>query len=423
MTDDGEDAVLFLPAAARVLPEMNRNMQNKRLDFLKGAEMVNTRFASNLFFRIVAAVSVLFLPFAAISADVNLELVLPPYVYAAEGLETGIYHDNIVLTETPEEYVFSINCLLGVRDVRGWLVIPPAGSAGEYPLKITVADKNGAVIAGGETVLRVAPRDSGSGETLRLLIVGDSLTAASVYSNRIAELLSSGGNPEWRMFGTSPVRNREENVHHEGYGGWTWERFLTRYQEEPGQRYNDRSSPFVFKGEEGSAGIDTARYVREVCGGQSPNLVTFLLGINDCFSADPDSIEEINRRVEGVLDKAEQLLGEFRKGMPDAALAVCLVPPPNAREEGFQASYAARYGDRYKRWGWKRIQHRLARAMMERFDGRESEGIFVIPTNLYIDPFDGYPLNNGVHPNSFGYGQIGNSVYAWMKWWLKGSNL
>jgi lysophospholipase L1-like esterase len=91
-----------------------------------------------------------------------------------------------------------------------------------------------------------------------------------------------------------------------------------------------------------------------------------------------------------------------------------LTTPPNARESGFEASYKGRY----HRWGWKRIQHRLVQRMMERMSGREKESIFLVPTELNIDPVDGYPVDNGVHPNKEGYAQIGASFYAWVKVWM-----
>ena len=41
--------------------------------------------------------------------------------------------------------------------------------------------------------------------------------------------------------------------------------------------------------------------------------------------------------------------------------------------------------------------------------------VFLMPTELNLDPTDGYPANNGVHPNQFGYQQIGASIHAWLK--------
>jgi lysophospholipase L1-like esterase len=113
--------------------------------------------------------------------------------------------------------------------------------------------------------------------------------------------------------------------------------------------------------------------------------------------------------------QAETLLAAFRKAAPKAALGVCLTTPPNARESGFKANYQ----DTYHRWGWKRIQHRLVQRRLSHFGGREAERIFVIPTELNLDPVEGYPENNGVHPNPTGYQQIGDSIYAWLKWRLQ----
>jgi hypothetical protein len=41
-----------------------------------------------------------------------------------------------------------------------------------------------------------------------------------------------------------------------------------------------------------------------------------------------------------------------------------------------------------------------------------------MPTELNLDPVDGYPINHGVHPNAVGCAQIGTSFYAWLKTWL-----
>jgi lysophospholipase L1-like esterase len=54
--------------------------------------------------------------------------------------------------------------------------------------------------------------------------------------------------------------------------------------------------------------------------------------------------------------------------------------------------------------------------MLTQFSGREAQNIHVVPTELNLDPVDGYPENNGVHPNVTGYQQIGASFYAWLKW-------
>jgi lysophospholipase L1-like esterase len=144
--------------------------------------------------------------------------------------------------------------------------------------------------------------------------------------------------------------------------------------------------------------------------------MTVLLGINDCFGASPDNAKLMDAHIAGTLDTAEKFLKSFRAAAPRMIFAIGLTTPPNSREAGFEANYKGKY----HRWGWKRIQHRLVEQMLKRFAGREREGIHLVPTELNLDPVDGYPENNGVHPNATGYQQVGASFYCWLKWWLSG---
>ena len=54
----------------------------------------------------------------------DLQLTLPPTLYATPGVEMNIYHDNIVLTQTPENYRCGFESrhryhLLIFRDLHG----------------------------------------------------------------------------------------------------------------------------------------------------------------------------------------------------------------------------------------------------------------------------------------------------------------
>jgi len=340
-----------------------------------------------------------------------LRLTLPSQVYAVPGVETSIYYDNVVLTETPDAYRFEVTCDVGGAEKRRWAVTPQAADVGDHALEVTVRDAGGAELGRAATTLKVIPADAGAGREIRLLIVGDSLTHATTYSNEIARLLSLPDNPGWEMLGTHKPSRAGAGVAHEGYGGWTWQRFAAHYEPNPDGTYRKRSSPFVCLEADGKPVLDLGRYFDEASGGERPDFVTFLLGINDCFSADPEDPAAIDARIDAMFAHADVLLAAFRKTAPEAELGICLTTPPNAREEGFEANYQGKY----HRWGWKRIQHRLVERQIDRFAGREKEQLFLVPTELNLDPTDGYPTNNGVHPNELGYGQIGASIYAWLK--------
>ena len=349
-----------------------------------------------------------------------LRLTLPAEMYAVVGVEMSVYFDNLVLTQTPEKFSFEFDCDVGTVEARRWQVVPEASDVGRHQLAITVRGPDGQEIAQKATMLHVAPSGAGQGRKVNILIVGDSLTHATAWPNEVARLLANEGNPQWRMLGTHRPSSAAEGVAHEGYGGWTWQRFVSKYEPEPDGTYRKRSSPFVFLGKDGKPELNVARYFDEHFDGERPDVVFFLLGINDCFGANPDDPAAIDERIDQMMHQADLLLGDFRKAAPDADLAICVTTPPNARESGFEANYKGRY----HRWGWKRIQHRLVERLLSKLEPKPgvpsdvAEHFFVVPTQLNIDPVDGYPENNGVHPNGFGYRQIGVSVYSWLKWRL-----
>lgn len=366
----------------------------------------STRLLIQLILLLLLAVS----PASAAEKTQSLQLTLPPMFYAVPGVEMSIYFDNIVLTETPEKYQFEVDCEIGTVDQNRWTVTPTDSNVGQYSLSVKVTDADGANLGTANTVLQVSKPDAGaSRDTCRLLIIGDSLTNATTYSNEIARLLSTPDNPKWQMLGTHKPKSAAAGVAHEGYGGWTWQRFVSQYEPKPDRTNRKRSSPFVYLGKDGKPGLDLPRYFKEECNDQKPDYVIIMLGINDCFSAKQDAIDE---KIDGMFTQADILIKALQTAAPQAEVGICLTTPGNSRQEAFYANYK----DRYSRWGWKKIQHRLVQRQIEKFKGRENENLFIIPTELNLDIVDGYPVNNGVHPNKVGYQQIGASIYAWLKY-------
>ncbi len=341
----------------------------------------------------------------------DLKLTLPPTIYAVPGVTLGIYHDNMVLSENSSAYNFEYKCKIGNIEPRRWVIKPTDEDVGSHPIEVLVKDASGRILEKAKSNLRISPRNSEVTKTLRILIVGDSLTHATVYPNELARLLSVPGNPKPIFLGTHKPASALMGVAHEGYGGWTWNNFLTKFDPETPGAPNPRKtkSPFLFPSADGKEGVfDLNRYFLQHCKNQPPDVVLFLLGINDCFGANP---ENPDAHIKKVLDIADKLLAAFHKAAPDAILGVGLTTPPNSRQSAFSDNYK----DKYTRWGWKRIQHRLVQLMIERFSQREKDGIHLVPTELNLDPVDGYPINNGVHPNSIGYSQISASFYGWIK--------
>lgn len=341
----------------------------------------------------------------------TLQLTLPPVVYAVPDVEISIYFDNLVLAQASQSLRFSVDCSIGQTESRRWVVNPEATDVGTHPLTVRVEGADGELLGTATTNLQVTPADAGQGKSIRLLIVGDSLTNASRYSNELSRLMQLPGNPKLTMLGTHRPASAAEGVAHEGYGGWTWARFVNHYEPAPDPEQRKFSSPFVFLDSNKKPKLDVTRYINEHCDGQAPDYVVFFLGINDCFGASPDDLQAMDATIDNMFKHAETLLADFRKAAPQAHFGICLTPAANARQEGFQANYQ----DRYTRWGWKRIQHRLVQRQLDHVAKSDDHNLSVIPTQVNIDTVDGYPVDNAVHPNEHGYQQIGTSIYAWLK--------
>jgi len=338
----------------------------------------------------------------------DLRPVLPPEIYAAPGVEMSIYFDNVVCTQTPEAYTFWVTCPLGKTQARRWRVKPLASQSGSYPLTLEVKDSAGRkTLAKASALLKVAGRKTDRSKRLRLLIVGDSLTAAQVYPVELARWLDEPGNPKWEMLGKIQASDR---VRFEGYSGWRWSTFVTNYVEGQVAEPNRGTSPFVFTENNGKPKLDIPRYLREICNGAPPDVIVILLGINDCFDASyaPENNKLVNDTMDFMFQNADTLLKAFRKAAPDARIGLCLTPPPNAREAAFSQKG-------FPRWNWKRVQHALVQRQLREFGGREKDNVFIIPIQLNLDPVDGFPENDAVHPNTEGYKQIGTSLYSWLK--------
>jgi len=354
----------------------------------------------------------------------QLRLVLPKVIHAAPGVEMNVYFDNVVLAVNPANYAFDVNCRKGVQQSDRWTCVPKPEDAGEHPFEIQVRDQSNAVVARAKSTIKVPPATAGAGAEITLLIVGDSLTAASVYSQHVLDLCQGDDNPKLTLIGTR-VRGEGGRNRHEGYGGWTAHRFATHYTGVArGGDYKKCGSPFIYKDGDAKPRLDFARYCQEHCDGRGPDFVTILLGCNDTFSSTDETIEE---RIDVMFKHYDVLLKMIHGVRPDTKIGALLLVPPAGEQDAFGANYKCSQ----TRWQYKRNQQRVVERMMESYAGRESENIYLVAANVNLDCQRNYPqrkapvnartaaqatrLANGVHPSAEGYRQIGDAIYGWLK--------
>lgn len=359
-----------------------------------------------------------------------IRLLLPPRLYAVPGIEMNVYFDNVCLAVNPANYVFDVTCAKGKQQVERWTFVPAEPDVGQFPFVLEVRDEANRLVARAESVLQVVPRKAGAGVPVSVLTIGDSLTHAAVYPAHLLELCETNDSPRITLVGHVPDE-RNPSVRIEGYGGWTAQRFATFFKEEKREAgaadwkaWNASGSPFLYADGQGHFKMDFARYCQAFNGGRGPDFVTILLGCNDNFGAQDETIDASIDAMFTYYDKLVEMVHQVRK---ETKVGVLLLVPP----AGTQDAFAANYQCGQTRWQYKRNQQRVVERMIEKYGNREAEAISVVPANVNLDCMNNYPvlqaprnsetktegprLNNGVHPSAEGYRQIGDTLFCWIK--------
>ena len=316
-----------------------------------------------------------------------LHLCLPPELVAMVGIETNLYFDNVVLALNPANYAFDVICPQGRQQAERWTWIPTAADVGEIPLQLEVRDEQHRLVSQGKTRIKIVAAKSDTKPQQSLLLIGDSLTHASVYSQHLLDLSARFGEPALTLVGSHSTEPTLGANRHEGYGGWTAMRFATHFQPVARQGdYRQRGSPFLYKQADGSTRLDFRQYCEDVNQGQFPEAVTIFLGPNDIFSFNDETIAA---GIEKMLTHFDQLVEMIHTASPTTQIGVMLPVPPAASQDAFGSNYAAGQ----TRWQYKRNQHRLVEAMIKRYAHRTAE---VVTLTVFV-----FPIFRQRNPNSF----------------------
>jgi len=293
-----------------------------------------------------------------------------------------------------------------------------------------VRDDNNRRIASARCTIDVVAAKRGEGQALTMLMIGDSLTHASVYPQRVVDQCEMSGGPKLTLIGSHVPQAASPAMRHEGYGGWTAKRFATHFTETARTgEYAKRGSPFLYKLGTDSPKLDFAAYCRDVNEGRFPDVVSIFLGPNDIFSFDDETIDP---GIDDILKHLDQLVTMLNDASPSTRVALMLPVPPAASQDAFGSNYASGQ----TRWQYRRNQHRLVERMLERYASPSLEPttarrVHLVPTHIGLDSVHNYPTesvsangttdikltrqSNGVHPATSGYHQIGDTLFAWLK--------
>lgn len=324
----------------------------------------------------------------------ELRLTLPPHIYCNPYAEISLYYNNVIYNPHSIHYKFKIRRKLGIDYSDKLTFDRQKLSPRHLSLKVRVCDETDSIIARDKTTIHYSFIEDIPADTTSILIMGNSLTAAGYYPSKVRSYLLDSIHFPVKFLGTK----LSNGGIHEGYGGKTWKWF---------SKHGD--SPFVFRMAENDSVLNFKKYFNEVVYDE-PDIVIIFLGINDCFGADTTSVKTIDNTIDEMLGNATFFLNKLIDYKPDIKIGICLTPPANDRQEAFENNY----GDKYTRSGWEKIQHRLVQRYIAFFNHNFQSNCSLIPVEINVDTYNGYPDNNGVHPNVDGYNQIASSIFSWV---------
>tara|TARA_B100000768_G_C11266845_1_gene371529 strand:+ start:1105 stop:2082 length:978 start_codon:yes stop_codon:yes gene_type:complete len=314
-----------------------------------------------------------------------------------------VYFENTI---TPEYEMFNWNVTsnIGRQQNQRWTFIPT--EVGIFNIEISVHGKGNEATFDKKSYEVYVVDNLNIKDELNLLFIGDSTIQQALFTKHLLKLSEENNSP-LNLLGT--VSNSNDGNRHEGRGGWTVSRYLKAEE-----------SPFINNGK-----LDFANYMYA----NEYNHLDYVfihLGINDIFHTKSD--EQATLKATKFILGLKTISDNIHSVSSRIKIGIMLTIPPSKNQDAFGHNYSTDY----VRWRYKRNLMILTRAIINEFSGNESNGIYLIPVNLNIDPVFGFPStsalansnsniiverqSNALHPNETGYKQMADVVWSWLNY-------
>lgn len=375
--------------------------------------------------------------------------------------EYSVYYENIIYPYR-EDYDIQIDCAVGKNLGNCWRIDSFDGVSGAYDFTLKIYGYRGELLASKACVIEIYEKKPH--RDITLLCIGDSLTQREEYIRHTVRKI--------RNVKTIGLRKIAGDVSHEGRGGWTSHKYFEVCEDDGWS-----VSPFLFPRTCGGSeyfgsekfwntvaasdscdkysymGTD-AQYIKEgmLClrdgslwrykdgkyineeknpvfefsfskymeryGFDRPDAVSLLFGANEFQYCPYERSETEIKRYIGSLKKMVQSVKEY-----DSAINVIINLPICG---GDQYSWGMKLGCGSSVKQYNYCIKTASLAILDEFDGRESEGIYVCPMLAVCDTVSGFPwehvkaniysdmdlvhCTNWVHPSEVGYRQMGDAL-------------
>lgn len=332
-------------------------------------------------------------------------LALPSTIPSVVGTEVNIYF-NAIFPYDYSEYVIDVVCASGKQYTDKWTFTPTV--AGTISIAINVYNSNNVLVVSQYTDVIVKALSVGTAVTKSLVIIGDSLTDnGSSPAVKLPVVFGAGDPMDITLLGT----RGSDPGWHEGRAGWSAAFYcnLSTYGGISNEFWNGSAFNFSF--------YKTAQ------GYVTVNYVIIALGVNDVFSYETDTA--LNSGLPIIINQFSYMVTSILAA--GSKVGIALPPAPATTQTAFGKSYdSSKTRNRYLR-----NYNALVRQLISVFAERTSENIYIIPSNVAVDPSTSFPLvtealnannaatttvqNNAVHLSSEGYGQVTDVYRCWVK--------
>jgi hypothetical protein len=293
------------------------------------------------------------------------DLWLPDTIFLALGNTIELYNDNIAYIKLNDTSLrFEWTYLKGSSD--GSKFFWTANQLGNIRLTVKCF-QNDVLTDSATTIMKVVNKATSSARNL--LAIGNSLTESG-YNYMFPQILSDV------YFPLTAIGTLGTTYKNEGRGGWMFSTFL------------GTTSPFWIQNS-----VSIQKYIQNNSLA-NPDIFRVSLGINECYLTYP---------MDDIVTNATTLIDKINSDYPNSLIIISL--PTLCEKTG--SGWIANYGNLSNfepyilrmRELWKRLHAKFAY-------GKYKENIQISSDCLEINRTTGYPITNGLHPNSTGYKQL-----------------
>ena len=323
------------------------------------------------------------------------ELVLPSVIPTVKEFETNIFWDNILLNTNIKsveriDVGNSIGGRSNVMEDRWRIYLSSTATDITQTFNVFFDDtKNISKTINAD--IKVLDKNIGSGQTRKIIFIGDSLTDNNKYEPELLKLFEND------VMNIELLGSRGSGVNlHEGRSGWTSKHYCTtsNFNSRDNAFWNPSTSKFDFSYYMTSQGYSKVDYVFIHLGTNclaNPNTETL-----SYFKEMVDSIKAFNSNI---------------------VVFVGLCPPLSSRSDNF---------------GFKNKRIELMKLLLNEFDNKQDKRIIISPLVLNFDAYNGFPtqdisgnrhsnenlkvVTDNTHPMESEYFKMADTIYCAIKY-------